>query len=253
MNREEEHFCRFFVRRHIRQSSYTAGTKVGFSAPRLAFIKRGRCVVETADGETFHLGEGDLWFLPKLFPYASHWYATKGEVLFDMVEFDVDFLSLYYQSMQILHLPEAERDFEFLLETWKKEDSYQSLAALYLLLHRVLPLLERSENKWGDRILPALKHLRDQNSEEVRVEEVAALCYMSPSRFYEVFREAVGASPIQYKNRIKLARAEALLLQGKTAEEVCELLHFSSPAFMRRMMKKHLGLTPRDIKKGISI
>ena len=251
MEREEEHFCRFFTRRNIRTGPYIAGTKVGFSAPRLAFIKRGGCVVETEDGAVFQLREGDIWFLPKLFSYVSHWYGE--EVLFDMVEFDVDFLSLYYQSMQVLHFPEAEKDFDSLLEAWEKEDSFQSLAALYLLLHRVLPLLEKSENKWGDRILPALKYLRDQNSELVRVEEVAALCYMSPSRFFEVFREAVGVSPIQYKNRIKLARAEALLLQGKTTEEVCEILHFSSPTFMRRMMKKHLGLTPRDIKKGISI
>ena len=251
MEREEEHFCRFFTRRNIRTGPYTAGTKVGFSAPRLAFIKRGGCVVETQDGAVFGLREGDIWFLPKLFSYASHWYGE--EVSFDMVEFDVDFLSLYYQSMQVLHFPEAEKDFEFLLLAWEKEDSFESLAALYLLLHRVLPLLKKSENKWGDRILPALKYLRDQNSESVRVEEVAALCYMSPSRFFEVFREAVGVSPIQYKNRIKLARAEALLLQGKTTEEVCEILHFSSPTFMRRMMKKHLGMTPRDIKKGSSI
>lgn len=251
MEREEEHFCRFFVRRNTRQGPYTAGTKVGFSAPRLAFIKQGRCVVETEEGKVFHLGEGDVWFLPKLSSYVSNWYGE--DVVYDVVEFDVDFLSLYYQSMQVLHLPEVEKDFDSLLIAWEKEDSFQSLAALYLLLHWVLPLLERSENKWGDRILPALKYLRDQNSEEVRVEEVAALCYMSPSRFFEVFREAVGTSPIQYKNRIKLARAEALLLQGKTAEEVCEILHFSSPTFMRRMMKKHMGLTPRDIKKGISI
>jgi AraC-like DNA-binding protein len=251
VEREEEHFCRFFTRRNIRTGPYTAGTKVGFSAPRLAFIKRGGCVVETEDGAVFGLREGDIWFLPKLFSYVSHWYGE--EVFFDMVEFDVDFLSLYYQSMQVLHFPEAEKDFEFLLLAWEKEDSFESLAALYLLLHRVLPLLKKSENKWGDRILPALKYLRDQNSESVRVEEVAALCYMSPSRFFEVFREAVGVSPIQYKNRIKLARAEALLLQGKTTEEVCEILHFSSPTFMRRMMKKHLGMTPRDIKKGSSI
>ena len=235
----------------MRTGPYTAGTKVGFSAPRLAFIKRGGCVVETEDGAVFQLREGDIWFLPKLFSYVSHWYGE--EVFFDMVEFDVDFLSLYYQSMQVLHFPEAEKDFEFLLLAWEKEDSFESLAALYLLLHRVLPLLKKSENKWGDRILPALKYLRDQNSEPARVEEVAALCYMSPSRFFEVFREAVGVSPIQYKNRIKLARAEALLLQGKTTEEVCEILHFSSPTFMRRMMKKHLGMTPRDIKKGSSI
>lgn len=252
MNREEEHFCRFFARRNHRYGCYTAGSKVGFSAPRLAFIKCGECVVESSDNAVFHLKAGDVWFLPKLSCYASHWQG-KDDVIFDMVEFDVDFLSLYYQTMQVVHLPEAEQDFEYLLQAFENEDSFQSLAALYLLLDRVLPLLEKSENKWGDRILPALKYLREQSFEQVRVEQAAALCYMSPSRFYEVFREAVGVSPIQYKNQIKLARAESLLMQGKTAEEVCEILHFSSPTFMRRMMKKHLGLTPRDIKKGISI
>lgn len=250
MEREEEHFCRFFARRNERCGPYTAGTKVGFSAPRLAFIKQGNCIVETSEGEELHLHKGDLWFLPKLSSYVSHW---EGKVIYDMVEFDVDFLSLYYQSMQVLSMPEAEKDFDLLLEAMERGDSFQGLSVLYLLLHRVLPKLERSENKWGDRIQPALKYLRDQSSDRVRVEEAAALCYMSPSHFFQVFREAVGVSPIQYKNRIKLARAESLLLKGKTAEEVCELLHFSSPTFMRRLMKKHLGLTPRDLKKGSSI
>lgn len=252
MDREEEHFCRFFVRRNSKNHSYTAGTKIGFSAPRLAFIKRGRCIVETSDGTVFHLQSGDVWFLPKLASYVSHWYA-EDDIVFYMVEFDVDFLFLYYQFMQVVHLPEAEKDFDLLLEAWEREDSFQSLAALFMLLHRVFPLLEKSENKYGNRILPALKYLRDLNSENIRVEVAAALCYMSPSRFYEVFREAVGVSPIQYKNRIKLAHAETLLMQGKTSEEVCEMLHFSSPSFMRRMMKKNLGVTPRDIKNGSSI
>ena len=142
MEREEEHFCRFFTRRNMRTGPYTAGTKVGFSAPRLAFIKRGSCVVEPYDGEVFHLREGDVWFLPKASSYVSYWHG-EDDVIFDVVEFDVDFLSLYYQSMQVLHLPEAEKDFEFLLLAWEKEDSFESLAALYLLLHRVLPLLKK--------------------------------------------------------------------------------------------------------------
>ncbi len=252
MEREEEHFCRFFARRNIRSGPYIAGTKVGFPALRLAFIKQGKCTVETSEGTVFHLKAGDVWFLPKASSYVSYWHGEQ-DVVFDMVEFDVDFLSLYYQSMQVLYLPEAEKDFDILLSACEKEDSFQSLAALYTLLHRVVPLLEKSENKWADRILPALKYLRDQNCEKVRVDEAAAICYMSPSRFFEVFREAVGVSPIQYKNQIKLARAESLLMQGRTAGEVCEILHFSSPTFMRRMMKKHLGLTPRDIKNGSNI
>jgi len=76
---------------------------------------------------------------------------------------------------------------------------------------------------------------------------------MSSSRFYEVFREAIGESPINYKNRIRVAHAKMLIQEGKTLDEVCELLHFSSPSFLRRMMKKFLGITPKEAKRNESI
>jgi AraC-like DNA-binding protein len=155
--------------------------------------------------------------------------------------------------MQVVSLPEAQLLFEDLWKAWEGESSLGSLAAFYRLIDRILPSLEKSENRSADRVLPALRYLRENYTAEVRVEELAALCFMSPSRFFEVFRDAVGESPIRYRNKLKLSRAEVLLSEGKTNEEVCELLSFSSPTFLRRMLKKHLGVIPREIKKGVRL
>lgn len=253
MKRIEEHYCSFFTRKRTSYESYQAGTEIGFSSPRLAYLKKGKCRVEATDGSVFHFGEGDVWFIPKGMPYVSHWYAVRGEVEYVMVQFELDFLSLYCKTMQIFSLPEAELCFEALWEAWEEERSFGVIAAFYRLLDLIYPFLKKSENRSADRVLPALRFLRESYSAEIRVEELAALCFMSPSRFFEVFREAVGESPIRYKNKLKLARAEALLLEGKTNEEVCELLQFSSPTFLRRMLKKHLGMTPKQMKKERSI
>lgn len=252
MIREEEHFCRYLAEKHQKTGSYCAGTKIGFPSPHLAFIKNGSCRVEYGDGKVLHLLPGDVWYIPKGVPYDSHWH-TENEVTFDKMEFEADYFSLYYRTMQVFHLPEMRADFNELCEDQSPGNPFGSLAAFYRILNTLIPRLQKEHNSSLDRVLPALKFLRAWDSAAIRVEELAQMCYMSPSRFYEVFREAVGESPINYKNKIRLSHAKMLIQEGKKMEEVCELLQFSSPSFLRRMMKKHLGITPKEIKQGKSI
>lgn len=203
------------------------------------------------NGEGLHLSDGDIWYIPKGVAYTSYW--EDGKSAFDMTEFEVDQLSLYYPKMQVVHSPELSAEFDSLIREREQKNDLACTAVFYQILSKVLPLLEKRNLDSVERILPALNYLRDHSGETVTVEEVAKLCHMSPSRFFEVFRAAVGESPIKYKNKIRLFRAETLLLEGKTAEEVCELLNFSSPSFLRRMMKKYLGTTPKAIKTGQTI
>ena len=60
-------------------------------------------------------------------------------------------------------------------------------------------------------------------------------------------------SPIEYKNSLKIARAIELLQSGYTLEKICEQLNFSSSAFLRSMIKKYSGQTPRNLKKGVPL
>lgn len=252
MKQGQEHFCRYLTEHHEKTGGYRAGTNVGFPSPHLAYVISGSCRVEYNHGKTLHLQPGDVWYIPKGLPYTSHW-VTENVVTFDKLEFEADGFSLSYRTMQAFRLPELKADFAVLCGQPDRAQSYGGLAAFYRILSILVPLLKQEENRTLHRVLPALRYLQQQDFASVRVEELAAMCYMSTSRFYEVFREAVGESPINYKNKIRLSHAKTLIQEGKKLDEVCELLHFSSPSFLRRMMKKYLGITPKAAKQHESI
>lgn len=252
MNQWKDHFCRYSAEYHKRSGSYCAGTNVGFPSIRLAYILNGSCRVENAKGEVLHLKPGDVWYIPKGLPYSSHW-TTADHVSFVKLEFEADDFSLQHKTMQVFRLPELEYDFKQLCNHEEQTNCYGSLSSFYHILSTLSPHLKQEKNTALYRILPALKYLQQQDLAVVRVKELAAMCCMSSSRFYQEFRKAVGDSPINYKNKIKLSYAKILLQEGRTLDEVCDLLHFSSPSFLRRIMKKHLGITPKEAKQRESI
>ena len=246
-----DHFFRYIATYHNRQGCYTSGTNVGFSSPRFAYIKSGSCRVEYGDG-VLYLKPGYVWYIPKGAPYTSYW-DTKDDVIFNKLEFELDDFSLTYKTMQAFSMPESKDDFTYLCEKHDQSSAFGNMSAFFSILNELTPLLKKEDSTSLHRILPALKYLQQQDCTNVQVKQLAKMCYMSASRFYEVFREAVGDSPVNYKNKIKVSRAKMLIQDGKTLDEVCELLHFSSASFLRRMMKKHLGITPKEAKQNESI
>jgi len=248
----QDHFFRYFAEHHDQAGNYIAGTNIGFSSPRLAYILRGSCRVEYGSGEILYLHQEDVWYIPKGLPYTSYW-ETEDNIIYIKLEFEADDFSLKYKTMQAFHLPEMKSDFTYLYEHQESELLFGNLSVFFRILDTLTPRLKQEKTASLHRILPALKYLQQQDSASVKVQELAAMCYMSSSRFYEVFREAIGESPINYKNRIRVAHAKMLIQEGKTLDEVCELLHFSSPSFLRRMMKKFLGITPKEAKRNESI
>ena len=233
MKQGQDHFCRYLAEHHQRTGCYSAGTTVGFPSPHLAYIISGSCRVEYGNGSVLCLHPGDVWYIPKGLAYTSHW-TTESDVIFDKLVFEADDFSLQYRTMQAFRLPELGSAFAGLVGSRNQASPYGSLSVFFHILGTLAPFLK-------------------QDPVSVRVEDLAAMCYMSSSRFYEIFREAVGESPINYKNKIRLSHARMLIQEGKKLDEVCELLHFSSPSFLRRMMKKHLGITPKEAKQHESI
>ena len=220
---------------------------MGFLAPRIAYIMSGECKMISDDGEVLTISPGDAWFVPKGKPYTSHWKGD-GIIEFYTMEFEADLISFEYTKFQAVRACDLKNVFEMLIKKLEEKDSIGSLRYFYELLDTLIPHLEKDELKSKASIAEALKYIHNNFAKNLKVEELAAVCYMSSSRFYTVFKETVGTSPIEYKNSLKLARASMLIESGHTLDEVCEILNFSSPAFLRRLMKKHLGTTPKEIK-----
>ena len=84
-----------------------------------------------------------------------------------------------------------------------------------------MPLLKKDDTKNIDSILPALNYLNENFTLPIKVDDLAKMCYMSKSTFYQKFKKITKTSPIEYKNAIKLSVARTLICDGLTLEEIC--------------------------------
>lgn len=86
-------------------------------------------------------------------------------------------------------------------------------------------------------------------AEPLNMDALAREAHMSPSAFYQAFRELTGHSPLQYLKALRLHRAHALMHeQGHGAAQAAALVGYASPAQFSREFKRHFGHPPSVLK-----
>jgi AraC-like DNA-binding protein len=94
------------------------------------------------------------------------------------------------------------------------------------------------------RISKAVEHIHQNLGQPVSVESLADMVHMSQTSFYENFKKVLHVSPLQYAKSVKLDRAQALIREGKKANEAGFLVGYNSPAQFSREYKRHFGFAP---------
>ena len=91
----------------------------------------------------------------------------------------------------------------------------------------------------------AIRRIRDNYAEPMRISDLAGLARMSPSAFHRRFRAATGMSPLQYQKRIRLQEARSLLVArpGDVAG-VGHLVGYDSPTQFNREYRRLFGAPP---------
>jgi AraC-like DNA-binding protein len=102
-------------------------------------------------------------------------------------------------------------------------------------------LEQRGESQ---RISKAVEHIHQNLDQPVSVESLADMVHMSQTSFYENFKKVLHLSPLQYAKSVKLDHAQALIREGKKANEAGFLVGYNSPAQFSREYKRHFGFTP---------
>ena len=111
---------------------------------------------------------------------------------------------------------------------------------------KLLSVVSKSEKKApSPKLEPAIAYLNSSFTEKIDCRALAAMCFLSTARFYNLFNEAFDMTPLEYRNRLILQRAESLLSSGDyTISEVASKLGFSDSAYFSRFFKKHRGMSP---------
>ena len=101
------------------------------------------------------------------------------------------------------------------------------------------------------RTHPAIAYVATHFDRKIALEDVAALCQLSPTQFCRVFRQEQGVSFCQHLLRDRLERAcEGLAHSGALAKEVAYAVGFNDLSYFTWAFKRQLGLTPSEYRAG---
>ncbi|MFK3794331.1 AraC family transcriptional regulator N-terminal domain-containing protein [Pseudomonas piscis] len=97
------------------------------------------------------------------------------------------------------------------------------------------------------RVAASLNHLHQHYTEPLNVETLARCANMSTSTFHEHFKRSTLLSPVQYLKRLRLLKAQQLLLgEGLGVAQVAHRVGYQSTSQFSREYKRYFERTPGD-------
>jgi AraC-like DNA-binding protein len=103
----------------------------------------------------------------------------------------------------------------------------------------------------SQQIAKAVAWLKQNFTQALQVDELAARAHMSPSTFRQHFRAITGTSPLQYQKQLRLQEARQLMLsQNIDAVSASGLVGYESASQFSREYSRLFGAPPqRDVRR----
>lgn len=103
----------------------------------------------------------------------------------------------------------------------------------------------------SQHIAKAVAWLKLNFRDALRMDDLAAAAFMSPSTFRQHFRAVTGMSPLQYQKQLRLQAARQMMLsQNVDASSAGGLVGYESSSQFSREYSRLFGEPPqRDIKR----
>lgn len=146
---------------------------------------------------------------------------------------------------------------EMIEETMKKQPLYEKLCVYKLLylftaLERELIRDSSPEQENIARIAHVVQHMNRAYNSNLSLEDYAAMCAMSKHHFLRVFKKAVGCTPLEYRNNIRMQHAADLIAEESlTIEQIGSMLGYTSASYFSTAFKRKYGMSPKQYQKQI--
>ena len=116
------------------------------------------------------------------------------------------------------------------------------IGSYYHTKHNVLPKY--------NVIARGINMLESTDVYDLKVNDIARECNVSPIYFRKLFKEYSGMTPIDYRLNAVINQAKQhLIYSDRSVSEISDMLKFSSTTYFCRAFKKKTGLTPMEYVK----
>ena len=217
------------------------------------WVVRGECYV-MIDSESFIVKSGQLAFLPK---GKMRTYSTLSE---DLIMYEMNFSACINGEVWYRHLgieggyvvdiadtQTVSRWFEDSVRHEVNRGVLFEMSWCTNLCSIVCAYAAEWEKTFRrmEAFREVLRCMDDHIDESLTIEALAAAACMQPTYFIRRFREAFGATPIVYFNKLKVYRAMTLLSSTDySLQKIAERVGIADAAYFSRVFKKYCGVSP---------
>ncbi|MBE7462571.1 MAG: helix-turn-helix transcriptional regulator [Planctomycetes bacterium] len=109
----------------------------------------------------------------------------------------------------------------------------------------------KAGSDWPEPVARAVDFVLQNLDRDLSLLELARVARYSERRLVQLFRSALGRSPMAYVREQRVREAQRLLMQGgMTIKEVALRLNFADPQHFCRVFRQATGITPSDYLAG---
>lgn len=184
------------------------------------------------------IGKTDLDFAP---PHLAKQFliddekVINGETITDRIELNID------EANKLSWYVTSKRPFK---------NSKGNIVGSYGMTHS----LEKSSKLISvvQPIQVPVEYIRAHYNEDIRIDELAKLSFLSVSALERRFTKYLGKSPKQFINQVRLERARQLLLETSlSVSEISEQCGFSDKSYFSKQFKKLFTVVPSQLRKSL--
>ncbi|WP_312894861.1 AraC family transcriptional regulator [Paenibacillus eucommiae] len=146
-----------------------------------------------------------------------------------------------------------------MLKEWEHSEALEKLHVKILFYQFVYDLLRQMyrqgiEASKPDLAAQVIRYLNDHYRETISLDSMAELLNYSPQYLSRKFKELTGRSPIDFLIRLRIDKAQELLVTTEaTLQEVAASVGYPDLFYFSRMFKKYVGTAPGHYKKSMLI
>ena len=107
----------------------------------------------------------------------------------------------------------------------------------------------RGKKAAGGHLAAAIRYIHEHYCEDVNLEDLAKIVYVSSYYLSHLFRDEMGVTFKDYLSGVRIEQSKILLKEGLSVEDVAERVGFNDSNYFIKIFKKYVGITPSKYKK----